>query len=92
MTFQQLVNIIHYGISFQSDFRDDSHTDYLNGVIESTAFIASCIIVQDFGLEEGIGEQDILEALGLDKFPNKNTIEKGLRRLFKKLNIDTREN
>jgi len=91
MTFKQLVDVIHYGIQFQADFREESCSSYLVGVIETTAFIAACIIVQEFGLDEGIGGQDVDSALGLDEYPNRTTIEKRLRKLFKELELDTRE-
>ena len=90
--FQQLLDVVDYGMEFQRDIdadRRDSMYDY--GVIETTGFIASCMIVQWFDYEPGIGGCDVVEALDLTSLPKRKKIEKRMRKLFKDLDLDTQE-
>jgi hypothetical protein len=79
--FQRLVNLISYGIEFQKHDRDESCESYLNGVIEGTAHIAACMLVQEFGFD-CMGTGDLVDFLELDTFPDKDMIEKKLIELF----------
>ena len=89
--FQQLLDVINYGVDWQRDFRGDSQVSYTQGTLDATAFIASCIIVQDFCYSEGLGASDMKDFLELDEAPTPKQVEKNLRRMFKFLELDTHE-
>jgi hypothetical protein len=80
--FEQLLDVIDYGMEFQRDNKDEEGmADYLTGVVETVGFITSCCIVQWFG-HSGISTQDVVEALELDTLPDRKKIRRMLKRLL----------
>jgi len=59
----------------------------MTGILETTGFIAACIIVENFGYKFCLSGTKIGEALKLDELPKREKIEKRLKKLFKNLKI-----
>src|SRR5688572_2687300 len=74
---EQAVKIISYGMEFQRDMPDENPS-YILGVIEATSFIASCYLVQELKLEDGIAGSDLVTALDLHKMPKAPIIRQKL--------------
>ena len=80
-SFIELVDLIHYGINYQKDNRRECCASYLDGVIECTAHIAACVLVQRFGFD-CMGTMEVIDSLKLNTFPTKSTIKINLIKLF----------
>jgi len=63
------INEIARIISYAADWTGEDFT-YNLGCVEGAAFVASCIIVQDIfipnGINEGLGTSDLIQVLDID--------------------------
>ncbi len=81
--FDDLLDLIEYGMNYQRGEENDE--SYIHGVISATGYIVSCWIVQKTfrGNCDGVGCQDVVEALGLEELPTRDKVEPLLRKLLK---------
>ncbi len=84
--FNQVLNIAIYGVEWVECC--EGHEDYKNGALEATAFIIACSICQNCNFHDGLPTSDVVEALNLFSYPDKDQLKKSLEELFVSLGLE----